>query len=93
MMLSEEERLKGVIVSSAGNHAQAISYHGLKLGIPVTVVMPFIASIMKIQKCRNYGANVLVEGSSMGEARRIAIKIAKESDLTYINGYGMRYRI
>lgn len=84
-MLCEEKR-KGVIVASAGNHAQAISYHGDKLGIPVTVVMPVIAPIMKIQKCRNYGAKVLVQGASLGEARRIAIKIAKELDLTYING-------
>lgn len=62
LMLNEEERQRGVIAASLGNHAQAVCYHGYKLGIPVTVVMPLIAPIMKIQKCREYHANVVIEG-------------------------------
>lgn len=61
-MLNEEERQRGVIAASLGNHAQAVCYHGYKLRIPVTVVMPLIAPIMKIQKCREYHANVVIEG-------------------------------
>lgn len=61
LMLSEEQKRIGVISASLGNHAQGLSYHANRLGIPVTVVMPTAAPIMKIQKCRNYGANVIVK--------------------------------
>ncbi|XP_053694521.1 L-threonine ammonia-lyase [Sabethes cyaneus] len=87
VMLTEEQRKKGVISASLGNHAQGLSYHGWKLGIPVTVVMPLKASLMKIQKCRDYHANVIVQGCDMGEAKKIALKMAHETGLTYINGY------
>jgi len=60
-MLSDEQKRIGVISASLGNHAQGLSYHGFKLGIPVTVVMPTAAPIMKIQKCRNYKAEVIVQ--------------------------------
>lgn len=87
LMLNEEERQRGVIAASLGNHAQAVCYHGYKLGIPVTVVMPLIAPIMKIQKCREYHANVVIEGKDMSEAKQVAFKLSKEKGLTYINGY------
>lgn len=87
LMLSEEQKRTGVISASLGNHAQGLSYHGWKLGIPVTVVMPLKASLMKIQKCRNYHATVVVQGADMGEAKRIALKMAHDRGLTYINGY------
>ncbi|XP_044744464.1 L-threonine ammonia-lyase isoform X2 [Coccinella septempunctata] len=87
LMLPKEKRDKGVIAASLGNHAQAISYHGLLLNIPVTVVMPLIAPIMKIQKCRELKANVIIEGKDMAEARRVATKLAREQGLTYVNGY------
>ncbi|XP_006621911.1 uncharacterized protein LOC102681649 [Apis dorsata] len=87
VMLSEEQKKIGVISASLGNHAGALCYHGYKLGIPVTVVMPVIAPIMKIVACRQYGANVIVDGLDMEEARRIALRRAKEKGLTYINGY------
>lgn len=87
MMLANDKRRKGVISASLGNHAQALSYHGMKLNIPVTVIMPIVAPIMKIQKCRNYHANVVVHGKDMVEAKNFAMKMAKEKGLTYINGY------
>jgi threonine dehydratase len=87
LMLSPERRQKGVIAASLGNHAQAVCYHGHLLGIPVTVVMPIIAPIMKIQKCKEYKANVIMDGKDMAEARKIAIKMAKDRGYTYINGY------
>lgn len=86
LMLSREQKEKGVITASLGNHAQAVSYHGHTLGIGVTVVMPLVAPIMKIQKCRKYNANVIVEGKDMKEARKIAIRLARQQDYTYING-------
>ncbi|XP_066254982.1 L-threonine ammonia-lyase isoform X2 [Euwallacea similis] len=87
LMLNEAERKRGVIAASLGNHAQAVCYHGYQLGIPVTVVMPLIAPIMKIQKCREYHANVVIEGKDMAEAKKVAYRLSKEKDLTYINGY------
>ncbi|CAL7951034.1 unnamed protein product [Xylocopa violacea] len=87
LMLPEEQKQIGVISASLGNHALALCYHGYKLGIPVTVVMPVVAPIMKIAACRQYGANVIVEGLDMREAKRIALRHAKEKRLTYINGY------
>lgn len=87
VMLPEEQKKIGVISASLGNHALALCYHGYKLEIPVTVVMPVLAPIMKIAACRQYGANVIVQGLDMGEAKRIALRYAKEKGLTYINGY------
>lgn len=87
LSLSEEQKRVGVISASLGNHAQGLSYHGWKLNIPVTVVMPLAAPIMKIQKCRNYKARVIVQGKDMGEAKNVALKIAQEENLMYINGY------
>lgn len=60
--LTPKEKRTGVVSASLGNHAQGLSYHGMKLGVPVTVVMPKEAPIMKIQKCRSFGATVLVQG-------------------------------
>ena len=87
LMLSEKNRKQGVIAASAGNHALALSYHGQELGIPVTVVMPIVAPIMKVQSCRQYGANIVIHGSDIGESREFAMRLAKEKSLTYVNGY------
>lgn len=86
LMLDEATKKKGIVSASAGNHAQAVAYHGLLLNIPVTVVMPVIAPIMKISKCRELKANVLVQGRDMAEAKKIALRIAKSNGATYING-------
>ncbi|XP_076283134.1 serine racemase isoform X2 [Lasioglossum baleicum] len=87
MMLTDEQKKIGVISASLGNHALALCYHGHKLGIPVAVVMPVVAPIMKIAACRQYGAKVIVEGRDMGEAKRIALKYSKDEGMVYINGY------
>lgn len=87
LKLSNEEKKNGVIAASLGNHAQGLSYHAMKLNIPCTVVMPKAAPIMKIQKCRNYGATVIVDGLDMAKAKDTAMKLVKEKKLTYINGY------
>lgn len=61
------------MAASAGNHALALSYHGHSLGIPVTVVMPIVAPIMKLSACRQFGANVIVKGDDIGEVRPVGI--------------------
>ncbi|KAF2881483.1 hypothetical protein ILUMI_24681 [Ignelater luminosus] len=87
LMLDEATRKKGIVSASLGNHAQAVSYHGLLLNIPVTVVMPVVAPIMKISKCRDLKATVVVQGKDMAEAKKIALRIAKTNGSLYINGY------
>ncbi|CAE7512259.1 tdcB [Symbiodinium sp. KB8] len=85
--LDEEAKRIGVIAASAGNHAQAMAYHAKQQGIPCTVYMPTIAPLTKIQACRDIGAEVVVQGEHIGEARDAAVKVAAEKGLTYINGY------
>ncbi|KAK6739053.1 hypothetical protein RB195_020872 [Necator americanus] len=85
--LSKEEKEIGVIAASAGNHALALSYHGQQLKIPVTVVMPVVAPLMKIGMCRSYGANVILKGDNIGQARLHAMKLVAEKKYKYINGY------
>ncbi|KJH53397.1 pyridoxal-phosphate dependent protein [Dictyocaulus viviparus] len=76
-----------VFAASAGNHAQAIAIHGNRLGIKITVVMPRFAPLMKISKCKDLGADVIVEGKDISESRQVALRLAKERGGKYINGY------
>jgi len=85
--LSPEQKTKGCVSASLGNHAQAMSYHGWKNNIPITVVMPVEAPIMKIQKCKNYHADVVVQGNNMADAKKIAMKLAHDRGALFINGY------
>jgi len=85
--LSDKEKKAGVIAASAGNHAQAVAYHGGLMGIPVTVVMPVVAPIMKVENCKRYGANVVIHGADIGEARVLALKIGRKKGMQYVNGY------
>lgn len=86
ILLSQEQKRTGVISASLGNHAQGLCYHGYRLGIPVTVVMPILAPIMKIQKCRDYNATVIVQGQNMSQAKNIAMRLSEEKGLMYVNG-------
>merc|ERR1719347_425146 len=85
--LPAEQARRGVIAASAGNHAQALAYHGGALGIPVTVVMPRVAPIMKVENCKKYGANIIIHGENIGESRTQALKIGAKRGLMYVNGY------
>ncbi|KAJ8714086.1 hypothetical protein PYW08_007706 [Mythimna loreyi] len=87
LLLSKENKARGVISASLGNHSQALSYHANKLNIPATVVMPNVAPIMKIENCRSFGANVVVHGHDMKEAKYHAMRMAQDNSLIYINGY------
>lgn len=79
--------LKGVIAASAGNHALALAYHGKELGVPVTVVMPTVAPLAKVDKCRKFGARIVIEGAHIGEAKEFAETLVGSEGLTYVNGY------
>src|SRR6188474_3804205 len=64
LRLPKKQQQRGVIAASAGNHALGLAYHGQLLGIPVTVVMPKHAPLIKVATCRNLGANVVLHGES-----------------------------
>ncbi|WKY11746.1 hypothetical protein Q1695_003368 [Nippostrongylus brasiliensis] len=87
--LTEDEKKNGVYAASAGNHAQAVAIAGQRLGIKVNVVMPRHAPLMKIYKCKELGANVIVEGKDISVSKQLALKMAKENQGKYINGYDM----
>ncbi|MEX0774164.1 MAG: threonine ammonia-lyase [Phycisphaeraceae bacterium] len=87
LLLSAEQRRRGVIAASAGNHALGLSYHGKLLGIPVTVVMPRFAPLTKRATCRQLGARVILEGNSFAEARARADELVASEQLTYVHGY------
>lgn len=87
LRLPTAQRKRGVIAASAGNHALGLTYHGRRLGIPVTVVMPTYAPLIKLSTCRGLGANVVIEGASFAEARAAADQIGAREGFTYINGY------
>ena len=67
--LGEAERKRGVIAMSAGNHAQAVAYHAARLGIPATIVMPVTTPFVKVAATRSHGAEVVLDGESVAEAR------------------------
>jgi threonine dehydratase len=86
-LLSSEQQRRGVIAASAGNHALGVSYHAQLLRIPATVVMPRFAPLTKVVNCRRLGAEVVLDGQNINEARRRADELAAAKGLTYINGY------
>lgn len=85
--LTDDQKKRGVIAASAGNHAQALAYQGKLLGIPATVVMPKHAPLIKVNNCQKLGANVVLHGQDFGEAKKRAHEIAQEQGLAYIDGY------
>ena len=87
LLLGPEEKRRGVIAASAGNHASALAYHGHLLGVPVTVAMPEGAPLIKVGTCERLGARVLQRGSGFAEARAFADELSASEGLTYINGF------
>jgi threonine dehydratase len=90
LKLSAEQRCRGVVAASAGNHAQGIAYHGALLGIPVTVVMPKFAALIKVTNCRAFGATVILDGADVVECRAIAEALAARDGLTFIHPFDNR---
>ena len=87
LKLPPDARRRGVIAASAGNHAQGIAYHAKLLGIPATVVMPVFAALIKVTNCRQFGANVVLHGADLTEARVHAGEIAARDGLTFIHPF------
>lgn len=85
--LSPEERRRGVIAMSAGNHAQGVAYHASQLGIPATIVMPVGTPMVKVENTRRHGAEIVISGATLEEAAEFARAHGKAQDLTMIHPY------
>lgn len=85
--LTPEERRRGVISMSAGNHAQAIAYHAQRLGIAATIVMPLHTPNVKVCNTRAFGAHVRLEGEGVAEAGEIAAQLAKDNNFVFVPPY------
>ena len=87
LLLTEEERRRGVIAASAGNHAQAVAYHATKRGIKAQICMPLTTPLVKVSATRGYGAEVILFGANYDEACEEALRRAKEHGLTFIHPF------
>lgn len=85
--LTEDQRSRGVIAASAGNHSQGLSYHGTRLGVPVTIVMPRTTPTVKIMQTQSVGGKVVLEGETFDEASAHARKLEKELGLTFVHPF------
>lgn len=87
LQLTPEQQRKGVVAASAGNHAQAVAYHGQRLGVPTTIVMPEASPTVKVEQTRQFGAEVVLEGEVYDDAYAAAMRIGQERGLTYVHAF------
>jgi threonine dehydratase len=87
LLLTPEERRRGVIAASAGNHAQAVAYHAGCRGIRSTIVMPSITPLVKVTATQSYGAEVVLSGANYDEACQNAIALAAERQMTFLHPF------
>ena len=85
--LTEAERRVGVVAMSAGNHAQGVAYHGARLGIPVTIVMPVGTPFTKVEHTRKHGARVILHGTTLAESTTFAYQLKDREGLTFVHPY------
>lgn len=85
--LSQDEKKRGVIASSAGNHAQGVALAGNMLGIRTTIVMPRYTPLIKVEATRNYGADVILEGEDYDGAYKRAIELQEERGYTFVHPF------
>jgi threonine dehydratase len=87
LRLTPEERMRGVIAMSAGNHAQGLAYHARRLGVPATIVMPEPTPIVKIENTRAHGARVVLHGETLAESEDEVSRIAAADGLVLVHPY------
>ena len=87
LQLTEDQRAKGVIAASAGNHSQGLSYHGRRLGVPVTIVMPSTTPSVKVMQTESVGGKVELVGETFDEAYAHARTLEKERGLTFVHPF------
>jgi len=87
LQLDNAARTRGVIAASAGNHAQGLAYHGARLGIPVTIVMPKPTPTVKVSQTEGHGATVILTGERFDDAHAHALVVARERGLTFVHPF------
>ncbi|MES2288523.1 MAG: threonine ammonia-lyase [Pseudomonadota bacterium] len=87
LLMPEAARAKGVIAASAGNHAQGLAYHGKRLGVPVTIVMPRPTPTVKVMQTQGHGATVVLYGETFDAAYAHARELEAERDLTFVHPF------
>lgn len=85
--MTEEERAKGLVAASAGNHAQGVAYAAKAFGCKATIVMPSVTPLIKVNRTKSYGANVILHGDVYDDAYEKALEIAKETGATFIHPF------
>src|SRR5579862_101654 len=87
LSLTAEERSHGVIAASAGNHAQAVAYHAVNLGIRAKIVMPLATPLIKVSATRGYGGDVILHGANYDEAYEEAMRLSASEHLTFVHAF------
>ena len=85
--LTEEERSKGLITASAGNHAQGVAYAAHKYGVKAVIVMPTTTPLIKVERTKSYGAKVILHGDVYDEACAFALELAEKEGYTFIHPF------
>ena len=85
--LTSQERQRGVIAMSAGNHAQGVAYHAQRLGVRAVIVMPRFTSGVKVERTRGFGAEVVLHGDTLDESRTHALQMAQAQGLVFVHPY------
>lgn len=85
--LTPEQSARGVIAMSAGNHAQGVAYHAQRLGLRAVIVMPRFTPGVKVERTRGFGAEIILHGDTLDEARNHALELAGQQQLTFIHPY------
>lgn len=87
LLMDTATRERGVIAASAGNHAQGLAYHGARLGIPVTIVMPIPTPTIKVMQTEGHGATIVLHGETFDDAFRHALELAQARSLTFVHPF------
>jgi threonine dehydratase len=87
LALSDDERRRGVIAVSAGNHAQGVAYHAQRMGVPAVIVMPRFTPTVKVERTRGFGAEVILSGDSFDDTKDEAARVAAERGLIMVHPY------
>ena len=85
--LTQEQRERGLVTASAGNHAQGVAYAAQAAGVPATIVMPTTTPLVKVNNTKDYGANVILHGETFDDAAALAAKLSQEQGLTYVHPF------
>ena len=85
--LTDEEKARGLVTASAGNHAQGVAYAAQAAGVAATIVMPTTTPLVKVNNTKDYGANVVLHGEVFDDAAELAAKLSEEQGLTYVHPF------